>query len=868
MNFNNYTIKSQEAIQQAQQLAQGLGHQQIENEHIFKALFDVDENVLPFLLKKLNVNVSMLQQILDKELESFPKVSGGDLMLSREASKALNEASIIAKKMNDDYVSIEHLVLAIFKSKSKIAQILKDQSVTEKGLQSAIEELRKGDRVTSQSQEETYNALNKYAKNLNQLARDGKLDPVIGRDEEIRRILQILSRRTKNNPILVGEPGTGKTAIAEGLAHRIIDGDIPENLKDKQIFALDMGSLIAGAKFKGEFEERLKAVIKEVTESDGDIVLFIDEIHTLVGAGGGQGAMDAANILKPALARGELRAIGATTLDEYQKYFEKDKALERRFQKVPVNEPDTESAISILRGIKEKYEAHHKVQIKDEAIIGAVELSQRYITNRFLPDKAIDLMDEAASKLRMEINSKPEELDVLDRKVMQLEIELEAIKREKDETKLKALKGDLANLKEERNELNAKWMSEKEVVENVQNIKLEIENYKIEAERAERDGDYGKVAEIRYGKIKDATEQLEKFQKELSEQQETSLIKEEVTYEDIADVVAKWTGIPITKMLQSDREKLLKLEDELHKRVVGQEEAIEAVSDAVRRSRAGLQNPTKPIGTFLFLGTTGVGKTELAKALAEYLFDDENAMTRIDMSEYQERHAVSRLIGAPPGYVGYDEGGQLTEAVRRKPYSVVLLDEIEKAHPDTFNILLQVLDEGRLTDNKGRIADFKNTIIIMTSNMGSQIIQERFEATKDIPSAIEAARIDVLALLKQTVRPEFLNRIDDTIMFTPLSKENITKIVGLQLKNVTKMIAQQGITFDATPEAVSYLAEKGYNPEYGARPVKRVIQKEVLNALSKEILAGKVTTDSIILLDEFDGQLVFRNQGDLVSEEF
>ena len=868
MNFNNYTIKSQEAIQQAQQLAQGLGHQQIENEHIFKALFDVDENVLPFLLKKLNVNVSMLQQILDKELESFPKVSGGDLMLSREASKALNEASIIAKKMNDDYVSIEHLVLAIFKSKSKIAQILKDQSVTEKGLQSAIEELRKGDRVTSQSQEETYNALNKYAKNLNQLARDGKLDPVIGRDEEIRRILQILSRRTKNNPILVGEPGTGKTAIAEGLAHRIIDGDIPENLKDKQIFALDMGSLIAGAKFKGEFEERLKAVIKEVTESDGDIVLFIDEIHTLVGAGGGQGAMDAANILKPALARGELRAIGATTLDEYQKYFEKDKALERRFQKVPVNEPDTESAISILRGIKEKYEAHHKVQIKDEAIIGAVELSQRYITNRFLPDKAIDLMDEAASKLRMEINSKPEELDVLDRKVMQLEIELEAIKREKDETKLKALKGDLANLKEERNELNAKWMSEKEVVENVQNIKLEIENYKIEAERAERDGDYGKVAEIRYGKIKDATEQLEKFQKELSEQQETSLIKEEVTYEDIADVVAKWTGIPITKMLQSDREKLLKLEDELHKRVVGQEEAIEAVSDAVRRSRAGLQNPTKPIGTFLFLGTTGVGKTELAKALAEYLFDDENAMTRIDMSEYQERHAVSRLIGAPPGYVGYDEGGQLTEAVRRKPYSVVLLDEIEKAHPDTFNILLQVLDEGRLTDNKGRIADFKNTIIIMTSNMGSQIIQERFEATKDIPSAIEAARIDVLALLKQTVRPEFLNRIDDTIMFTPLSKENITKIVGLQLKNVTKMIAQQGVTFDATPEAVRYLAEKGYNPEYGARPVKRVIQKEVLNALSKEILAGKVTTDSIILLDEFDGQLVFRNQGDLVSEEF
>ena len=867
MNFNNYTIKSQEAIQQAQQLAQGFGHQQIENEHIFKALFNVDENVLPFLLKKLNVNIPMLQQILDKELESFPKVSGGDIMLSRDASKTLNEASIIAKKMNDDYVSIEHLVLAIFKSKSKIAQILKDQGVTEKGLNASIEELRKGDRVTSQSQEETYNSLNKYAKNLNQLARDSKLDPVIGRDEEIRRILQILSRRTKNNPILVGEPGTGKTAIAEGLAHRIIDGDIPENLKDKQIFALDMGSLIAGAKYKGEFEERLKAVIKEVTESDGDIVLFIDEIHTLVGAGGGQGAMDAANILKPALARGELRAIGATTLDEYQKYFEQDKALERRFQMVKVDEPDTESAISILRGIKEKYEAHHKVQIKDEAIIGAVELSQRYITNRFLPDKAIDLMDEAASKLRMEINSKPEELDVLDRKIMQLEIEHEAIKREKDETKLKSLKADLANLKEERNELNAKWMSEKEVVDNVQNIKEEIENFKIEAERAERDGDYGKVAEIRYGKIKEANEKLEKFQKELAEQQDTSLIKEEVTYEDIADVVAKWTGIPVTKMLQSDREKLLKLEDELHKRVVGQEEAIEAVSDAVRRSRAGLQNPQKPIGTFLFLGTTGVGKTELAKALAEYLFDDENAMTRIDMSEYQERHAVSRLVGAPPGYVGYDEGGQLTEAVRRKPYSVVLLDEIEKAHPDTFNILLQVLDEGRLTDNKGRIADFKNTIIIMTSNMGSQIIQDRFEATKDIPSAIEAARIDVLALLKQTVRPEFLNRIDDTIMFTPLSKENIVDIVGLQLKSITKMIAKQGITFDATPEAVSYLADKGYNPEYGARPVKRVIQKDVLNQLSKEILAGKVTTDSIILLDEFDGQLVFRNQGDLVAEE-
>ena len=868
MNLNNYTTKSQEAIQQAQQIAQGFGHQQIENEHLFKGILEVDENVLPFLLKKLNVNINMLQQALDKQLESFSKVTGGELMLSREAGKTLNEASIIAKNMKDDFVSIEHLILAVFKSKSKIAQMLKDQGITEKTLNTTIQELRKGENVTSQSQEETYNALNKYAKNLNQLAKDGKLDPVIGRDEEIRRILQILSRRTKNNPILVGEPGTGKTAIAEGLAHRIIDGDIPENLKNKQIFALDMGSLIAGAKYKGEFEERLKAVIKEVTTSDGDIVLFIDEIHTLVGAGGGQGAMDAANILKPALARGELRAIGATTLDEYQKYFEKDKALERRFQKVMVNEPDTESAISILRGIKEKYETHHKVRIKDEAIIGAVELSTRYITNRFLPDKAIDLMDEAAAKLRMEINSKPEELDVLDRKIMQLEIEIEAIKREKDETKLKSLREDLANIKETRNALNAKWKSEKEVVDNIQNTKQDIENFKLEAEKAEREGDYGKVAELRYGKIKEAQEQLEIYQKKLDEQSETSLIKEEVTYDDIAEVVAKWTGIPVTKMIQSEREKLLKLEDELHKRVVGQDEAIEAVSDAVRRSRSGLQNPKKPIGTFLFLGTTGVGKTELAKALAEYLFDDENAMTRIDMSEYQERHAVSRLVGAPPGYIGYEEGGQLTEAVRRKPYSVVLLDEIEKAHPDTFNILLQVLDEGHLTDNKGRVADFKNTIIIMTSNIGSTLIHERFEATKDIDSAIEAAKVDVLALLKQTVRPEFLNRIDDTVMFTPLSKENIVEIVGLQIKSITKMIAEQGITFDATPEALKYLAEKGFNPEYGARPVKRVIQKEVLNTLSKEILAGKVTTDSIILLDAFDDELVFRNESDLVKEEY
>ena len=867
MNFNNYTTKSQEAIQMAQQLAQSYGHNQIENEHIFKALTQVDENVLPFLLKKLNVNYITLEQIVNKQLESFAKVSGAELMLSREAGTTLNEASIIAKNMKDDYVSIEHLVLAIFKSKSNIAQVLKDQGVTEKDLLAAIEELRKGERVTSQSQEETYNSLNKYAKNLNQLAQDGKLDPVIGRDEEIRRLLQILSRRTKNNPILVGEPGTGKTAIAEGLAHRIVDGDVPENLKDKLIFSLDMGALIAGAKYKGEFEERLKAVIKEVTTSEGDIVLFIDEIHTLVGAGGGQGAMDAANILKPALARGELRAIGATTLDEYQKYFEKDKALERRFQKVLVDEPDTESAISILRGIKEKYEAHHKVRIKDEAIIGAVELSQRYITNRFLPDKAIDLMDEAASKLRMEINSKPEELDVLDRKIMQLEIEIEAIKREKDEAKLKALRAELANFKEQRNEINAKWKSEKEVVDNIQNTKSAIENFKIEAEKAEREGDYGKVAEIRYGKIKEAQEELEALQKTLQENQKgNSLIKEEVTYEDIAEVIAKWTGIPVTKMIQSEREKLLKLEDQLHKRVVGQEEAIVAISDAVRRSKAGLQNPSKPIGSFLFLGTTGVGKTELAKALAEYLFDDENAMTRIDMSEYQERHAVSRLVGAPPGYVGYDEGGQLTEAVRRRPYSVVLLDEIEKAHPDTFNILLQVLDEGRLTDNKGRVADFKNTIIIMTSNMGSHIIQEKFSDPKaDLESVTELAKIEVLGLLKQSVRPEFLNRIDDVIMFTPLTQKDIFKIVKLQLNHLKKMIGKQDITLDATDEAITYLANKGYQPEFGARPVKRVIQKEVLNQLSKEILAGKIVTDSIILLDAFDDKLVFRNQSDLVE---
>jgi len=862
MNSNKLTIKSQEALQQAQQLAQELGHQIIENAHLFKAMTMIDENVMPFIFKKLNINLGLVNQLVDSQINSFPKVQGGDLQMSRETSRVINNAISIATKMEDEYVSIEHLLLSIFDGSSKTAQILKDQGMKKKDLQAAITELRQGDRVTSQSAEETYNSLNKFAKNLNELADKGKLDPVIGRDEEIRRILQILSRRTKNNPMLVGEPGVGKTAIVEGLAHRIVAGDIPENLKNKQIFSLDMGALIAGAKYKGEFEERLKAVIKEVTSSDGDIVLFIDEIHTLVGAGAGEGAMDAANILKPALARGELRAIGATTLDEYQKYFEKDKALERRFQKVQVNEPDTESAISILRGIKDKYEHHHKVRIKDDAIIGAVELSQRYITNRFLPDKAIDLMDEAASKLRMEINSKPEELDVLDRRIMQIEIEIEAIKREKDEVKLKSLRSDLANLKEERNELNAQWENEKELVDSIQNAKTAIEDYKLEAERAERDGDYGKVAELRYGKIKEGQELLEKLQHQASSMDKSkSLIQEEVTYDDIAEVVAKWTGIPVTKMLQSEREKLLRLEEELHKRVVGQQEAIVAVSDAVRRSRAGLQDQKKPVGSFLFLGTTGVGKTELAKALAEYLFNDDNAMTRIDMSEYQERHSVSRLVGAPPGYVGYDEGGQLTEAVRRKPYSVILLDEIEKAHPDTFNILLQVLDEGRLTDNKGRVADFKNSIIIMTSNIGADVIQELFEkATGDIESAMEAAKIEVLGALKQRVRPEFINRIDDIVMFTPLTEQDIHKVVELQLKGVRSMLAQQGIIVDTTDQAVELLARLGYDPQYGARPVKRVIQKLILNELSKKILSAEVSSEDVILIDTFEDQIVFRNE--------
>ena len=863
MNLNNFTIKSQEAIQQSQQIATGMGQQSIETGHILKGILEVDENVAPFILQKLGVNINTLKLALTKIVEGYPKVTGGTQHLSPNGQKALQKASLLLKEFNDEYVTIEHLLLGLLDTGDTISQLLKDSGVKEKELKSAIKELRKGENVTSQSQEEQYNALKKYAKNLNELAKENKLDPVIGRDEEIRRVLQILSRRTKNNPILIGEPGVGKTAIAEGLAHRIIAGDVPENLKDKQIFSLDMGALIAGAKYKGEFEERLKAVVKEVTSAGGDIVLFIDEIHTLVGAGGGEGAMDAANILKPALARGELKAIGATTLNEYQKYFEKDKALERRFQKVLIDEPNTEDAISILRGIKEKYENHHKVQIKDSAIIAAVELSQRYISDRFLPDKAIDLIDEAASKLRMEINSKPEALDEIERKIMQLEIEREAIKREKDTKKLAKIKEELANLNEEKNSLSAKWQAEKDVVEGIQKAKEDIENLKYEAEQAERAGDFGKVAEIRYGKVKEAEERLEQFKADLAEVQSSSkMIKEEVTTEEIAEVISKWTGIPVSKMIESEREKLLRLEDELHKRVVGQEEAITAVADAVRRSRAGLQDEKRPIGSFIFLGTTGVGKTELAKALSEFLFNDENSMTRIDMSEYQEKHSVSRLLGAPPGYVGYDEGGQLTEAVRRKPYSVILLDEIEKAHPDVFNILLQVLDDGRLTDNKGRMVNFKNTIIIMTSNIGSHIIQESFDDMGEIDrnSVIEKTKLEVFGLLKKTMRPELLNRIDETIMFTPLTKDDIHQIVGIQLKGLAKMLTKNDIKLEWTADAVDQIAILGYDPQFGARPVKRVLQKNILNQLSKEILAGKVKADSNILLDQFDGEFVFRNK--------
>ena len=861
MNFKNYTIKSQEVIQQAQQMANSSNHQAIENGHILKAILDTDENVTPFLLKKLGVNVGIIKKATDSILKGYPTVQGGDQYLSKNASSTLQQANGLLKVFGDEFISIEHIIMALLKGSDAIAQLLKDSGLNEKDLKVAILELRKGENVTSANAEDNYNSLEKYANNLNKLAANNKLDPVIGRDEEIRRVLQILSRRTKNNPILIGEPGVGKTAIAEGLAHRIINEDVPDNLKSKQIYSLDMGALIAGAKYKGEFEDRLKSVIKEVTSANGEIVLFIDEIHTLVGAGGGEGAMDAANILKPALARGELRAIGATTLNEYQKYFEKDKALERRFQKVLIDEPSNEDAISILRGIKEKYETHHRVQIKDEAIIAAVELSQRYITDRFLPDKAIDLIDEAAAKLRMEMNSKPEELDELDRKVMQLEIEREAIKREKDNVKLKLLSEEIANLNERRNELNAKWQAEREIVDGIQKAKEEIENYKYEAEAAERAGNYEKVAEIRYGKIKESEANLEKFKALLIESKERStLIKEEVDAEEIADVVSRWTGIPISKMLQSEREKLLYLEDELHKRVVGQNEAIEAVSDAIRRSRAGLQDDKKPIGSFIFLGTTGVGKTELAKSLSEYLFSDENAMTRIDMSEYQERHAVSRLIGAPPGYVGYDEGGQLTEAVRRKPYSVILLDEIEKAHPDVFNILLQVLDDGRLTDNKGRVVNFKNTIIIMTSNLGSDIIQEKFEDLDEnkIDTVMEYAKKEVMALLRKTLRPEFLNRIDETIMFTPLTKDNVKEIVKIQLNGIEKLAAKSNISLTATNEVINYLSEIGYDPQFGARPIKRALQREVLNQLSKDILASKIAPGDVVIMDVFENQVVFR----------
>jgi len=862
MNFNNFTIKSQEAVQKAQEIAQGYQQQAIESTHILKGMIMVDDTVVPFLLKKLDVNIPVLTHALDKDIESYPKVAGGEQYLSSDATKALQKAGHYLKEFNDEFISLEHLLLGILSGHDTAAQLLKDNGVNEKDLKAAIRQLRQGASVRSQTAEETYNALNKYARNLNELARQGKLDPVIGRDEEIRRILQILSRRTKNNPILIGEPGVGKTAIAEGLAHRIINGDVPENLKTKQIFSLDMGSLIAGAKYKGEFEERLKSVVNEVIRSDGEIVLFIDEIHTLVGAGAGEGAMDAANILKPALAKGELRAIGATTLKEYQKYFEKDKALERRFQIVMVDEPDATEAISILRGLKERYETHHHVRIKDEAIIAAVELSQRYISDRFLPDKAIDLIDEAAAKLRLEVDSVPEAVDEIERKITQLEIEREAIKRENDPAKLKHLNEEIANFKEQRQGLRAKWQAEKEVVEGIQQRKNEIEEYKFEAERAEREGDYGRVAELRYGKIKEAEKALEALNVKLSEVQGgTPLINEEVGAEEIAEIVARWTGIPVSRMLQSEKEKLLHLEEELHKRVVGQDEAITAIADAIRRSRAGLQDSRRPIGSFIFLGTTGVGKTELAKALAEFLFNDENAMVRIDMSEYQERHTVSRLIGAPPGYVGYEEGGQLTEKVRRKPYSVVLLDEIEKAHPDVFNILLQVLDDGRLTDNKGRTADFKNAIIIMTSNIGSLLIQESFNRMTDAnrDDIIKETRQEVFDLLRKTIRPEFLNRIDEIIMFNPLTRSEIVQIVGLQLKNVKQLLAKNNVSLNVSDKAVELIATEGYDPQFGARPLKRLIQREILNELSKMILAGTIDQTRPITVDADNFHLVFKN---------
>ncbi len=862
MNFNNFTIKSQEAIQKSQEIASGNNHQSIETGHLLKGILAVDDNVVPYLLKKQNINIDNIKTVLDSLIESYPKVSGGDIYLSRNSTKVLQKSNNLLKDFGDEFVAIEHIFLALLKNGDDVSQVLKDAGVTEKDLIAAIKDLRKGSQVKSQTAEDTYNALDKYAHNLNDLASKNKLDPVIGRDDEIRRVLQILSRRTKNTPVLIGEAGVGKTAIAEGIAHRIVIGDVPENLKTKKIFSLDMGALIAGAKYKGEFEERLKSVVKEVTESDGEFVLFIDEIHTLVGAGAtGEGAMDAANILKPALSRGELRAIGATTLKEYQRYFEKDKALERRFQIVTIDEPEKTDAISILRGLRERYESHHKVRIKDDAIISAVELSIRYITDRFLPDKAIDLIDEAASKLRLEINSVPEELDEAERKIRQLEIEREAIKREKDKTKLEKLNNDLARLNEQRDQLKAKWQSEKEIVNSIQECKKKIEEYKFEAEQAERNGDYGKVAELRYGKIKETEENLEKLKNNLDEMQaDSALINEEVNAEDVADVVSKWTGIPVSKMLQSEREKLLKLEDELHKRVVGQDEAIVALSDAIRRSRAGLHDPKRPMGSFIFLGSTGVGKTELAKTLAEFLFDDENNMIRIDMSEYQERHTVSRLIGAPPGYVGYEESGQLTESVRRKPYSVILLDEIEKAHHDVFNILLQVLDDGRLTDNKGRTADFRNTIVIMTSNIGSTLIQEKFEKlnNENQEQVVADTREEVFALLKKAIMPEFLNRIDEVIMFKPLSKKEISDIVKLQLNIVNQRLRENGYEIEPTKNAVDWIAQLGYDPQFGARPLKRVIQRSLLNNLSKDILAGNIQSNSKIVIDVKDHKLTFK----------
>ena len=862
MNFNNFTIKSQEAIQKAVELTRGAGQQSIEPLHLLKGVVEEGDSLVKYIFQKVGANLPLTLRNLDSAIAALPKVTGSEPYLSRESNDVLQRALDIAKKQGDEYVTLEAILMALFVVNSSASQILKDAGLTEKELQAAIDELRKGKKATDQSAEDTYNALSKYAINLNERARAGKLDPVIGRDEEIRRVLQILSRRTKNNPMLIGEPGTGKTAIAEGLAQRIIRGDVPENLRSKQIFSLDMGALVAGAKYKGEFEERLKAIVNEVTQSDGEIILFIDEIHTLVGAGKGEGAMDAANILKPALARGELRSIGATTLDEYQKYFEKDKALERRFQKVMVNEPDEMSAIAILRGLKERYENHHKVRIRDEAIIAAVQLSERYITDRFLPDKAIDLIDEAASKLRLEVDSVPQALDDIVRRIAQKEIEREAIKREGDEPKVKTIEKELAELRDEEKEFRSKWQVEKDLINKIQQNKIDIEQLNFEAERAEREGDYGKVAEIRYSRIKEKENENTSIQEQLKMMQgEHALIKEEVDADDIAGVVSRWTGIPVMKMVQSEKEKLLHLEEELHERVVGQNDAIAAIADAVRRSRAGLNDPRRPIGSFIFLGTTGVGKTELAKALAEYLFDDENMMTRIDMSEYQEKHAVSRLVGAPPGYVGYDEGGQLTEAVRRKPYSVVLFDEIEKAHPDVFNILLQVLDDGRLTDNKGRLVNFKNTIIIMTSNMGSNVIRDNFaKMTEDNRlETIEKTKQEVLDMLKQTIRPEFLNRIDETIMFTPLNEKEIEEIVGLQIKSIQKMLATNGVELRVTPAAMHYLAEEGYDPEFGARPVKRAIHRLVLNQLSKDILAQKVNKDKPIIIDVKDDQLIFEN---------